>query len=120
MSVRAADKLPRGLQRRVAVACQFIGSSPLLVMNNAVEGVPEGDALTILRAVNERARHVKPQAIHAFMHCCRHTRFAQLGYQPKLVTNLCMPVIFKAEYAPVAQLICELLCLLPNWCLVCG
>ena len=52
----SADKLPPGLQRRVTVACQLIGSSPLLIMHDALEGLHEGDALAIMRAVHECAK----------------------------------------------------------------
>ena len=52
----AADKVPAGLQRRVAVACQLVGCSPLLVLHDALEGVHEGDALAIMRAVHECTR----------------------------------------------------------------
>ncbi|KAK9808271.1 hypothetical protein WJX73_005701 [Symbiochloris irregularis] len=50
-------KLPIGLQRRVTVACQLIGASPLLLMHDALEGLHEGDALAIMRAVHEYAKH---------------------------------------------------------------
>ena len=53
-----ADKLSSGLQRRVTVACQLVGSAPLLVLHDALEGVHEGDALAIMRAVHECARWV--------------------------------------------------------------
>lgn len=59
---RAADKLSSGLQRRVTVACQLVGSSPLLVLHDALEGVHEGDALAIMRAVHECARRALPSA----------------------------------------------------------
>ena len=51
-----ADKVSAGLWRRVAVACQLVGHSPLLVMHDALEGVHEGDGLAIMRAIHECAR----------------------------------------------------------------
>ena len=55
-----ADKVSVGMRRRVAVACQMLGCSPLLVLHDALEGVHEGDALAIMRAVHECARWGSP------------------------------------------------------------
>lgn len=53
----AADHLPVGTQRRVAVACKFMNCGQLLVLHDALFGVNEGDGLAVLKALNDMCRH---------------------------------------------------------------
>lgn len=58
------------------MACQLIGASPLLLMHDALEGLHEGDALAIMRAVHEYAKYGPLSACHqklestVCLHCC--------------------------------------------------
>ncbi|KAK9808829.1 hypothetical protein WJX72_004504 [[Myrmecia] bisecta] len=48
--------LPVGTRRRVAIACQLINCTPLLILHDVLVGINEGDALAILRTVHEHCR----------------------------------------------------------------
>lgn len=65
----AADHLPVGTQRRVAVACKFMNCGQLLVLHDALFGVNEGDGLAVLKALNDMCRcaHI---AGRPFKPCC--------------------------------------------------
>jgi hypothetical protein len=38
------------------VATQLVNCSPLLVLHDVLEGIPEGDALAIMRAIHSHAQ----------------------------------------------------------------
>ena len=52
-----SDDLPIGTRRRVSVACQLINASPLLVLHDVLDGIQEGDALAIMRCLQDFCRY---------------------------------------------------------------
>ena len=80
------DDLPLGTRRRVAVACQLINASPLLILHDVLDGIQEGDALAIMRCLQDFCRYISPHAFilpwQVFKSCwhaptCAHLRLVQ-------------------------------------------
>lgn len=58
MLTLSADGLDPGTKRRLAVACQLISCTSLLVLHDVLLGIQEGDALAIMRTIHQCTKSV--------------------------------------------------------------
>jgi len=56
----APDGLDFGTRRRLTVACQLICCSSLVILEDVLLGIQEGDALAIMRAVHDLSKYPPP------------------------------------------------------------